>query len=88
LVYPGHDYTIENFRFALTVEPDNEVVKKRLAELQEKGSLSANPSTVRLEKQTNPFLRTQSVSIRKTLKMPDALDWEVFGCLRNKKNRF
>jgi hydroxyacylglutathione hydrolase len=88
LVYPGHDYTIDNYQFALTVEPDNEVVKKRLLELEANGSMSAIPSNIGLEKQTNPFLRTQSHSIRKTLNMPDAPDWEVFGYLRNKKNLF
>jgi hydroxyacylglutathione hydrolase len=88
LVYPGHDYTIDNYQFALTIEPDNEVVKKRLLELEAKGSLSSIPSTIGLEKQTNPFLRTQSLSIRKTLNMPDALDWEVFARLREMKNAF
>jgi hydroxyacylglutathione hydrolase len=88
LVYPGHDYTLENYQFALTVEPDNAITRKRLLELEEKGSMSATPSTIKLEKQTNPFLRTQSLSIRKTLKMPDEPDWEVFGCLREKKNHF
>jgi hydroxyacylglutathione hydrolase len=88
LVYPGHDYTIENYQFALTVEPDNTTVREQLERLKEQGSLSAIPSTVGLEKQTNPFLQTQSISIRKTLDMLDAPDWEVFGCLRNKKNQF
>ncbi len=88
LVYPGHDYTLENYQFALTVEPDNEIVKKRLSDLEAKGSLSAIPSTIGLEKQTNPFLRTQSPSIRKTLKMPDAPDWEVFKRLRTMKDDF
>jgi hydroxyacylglutathione hydrolase len=88
LVYPGHDYTAENYQFALTVEPNNEVVKKRLSELEAKGSMSAIPSTIKLEKQTNPFLRTQSLSIRTILNMPDAPNWEVFGDLRSKKNSF
>lgn len=87
-VYPGHDYTLENYQFALTVEPDNDMLRKRMAEFEAKDSLSAVPSTIGLEKQTNPFLRTQNGSIRNTLKMPNAPDWEVFGCLRNKKNQF
>jgi hydroxyacylglutathione hydrolase len=88
LVYPGHDYTIENYRFALTVEPDNVITKKRFGNIEAKGSLSANPSTIGLEKQTNPFLRTHSLSIRKTLNMPDTEDWKVFGCLRGMKDVF
>jgi hydroxyacylglutathione hydrolase len=87
-VYPGHDYTLDNYRFALTVEPDNAIVQKRLSELEEKGSLSAIPSTIGLEKQTNPFLRTQSCSIRNTLEMPDAPDGEIFAELRKRKDCF
>lgn len=87
-VYPGHDYTLDNYRFAMTVEPDNVIVQKCLSELEEKGALSAIPSTIGLEKQTNPFLRTQSRSIRNTLEMPDAPDWEVFAELRKRKDFF
>jgi len=87
-VYPGHDYTLENYRFALTVEPDNAIVQKCLSELEEKGSLSAVPSSIGLEKQINPFLRTQSRSIRNTLKMFDAQDWEVYAELRKRKDFF
>jgi hydroxyacylglutathione hydrolase len=87
-VYPGHDYTLENYRFALTVEPDNAVVRKCLSKLEEKGSLSAIPSTIGLEKQTNPFLRAQSRSIRNMLEMPGAPDWEVFAELRKRKDFF
>jgi hydroxyacylglutathione hydrolase len=88
LVYPGHDYTIENYQFALTVEPENALIKKRLLEIEAKGSLSVNPSTIGLEKQTNPFLRTQSPSIRRNLNLPDAEDWEIFSRLREMKNAF
>jgi hydroxyacylglutathione hydrolase len=87
-VYPGHDYTLDNYRFALTVEPENAVVRKRLAELEEKGTLSAIPSTIGQEKQTNPFLRTQSRSIQTTLEMPAAPDWEIFAELRKRKDFF
>jgi hydroxyacylglutathione hydrolase len=87
-VYPGHDYTLENYRFALTVEPDNAIVQNRLSELEAKGSLSVIPSTLGLEKQTNPFLRAQSHSIRNMLKMPDAPDWEIFAELRKRKDFF
>jgi hydroxyacylglutathione hydrolase len=87
-VYPGHDYTLDNYHFALTVEPDNVIVRKCLSELGGKGSLSAIPSTIGLEKQTNPFLQTQSRSIRNTLKMPDAPDWKIFAELRKRKDFF
>jgi hydroxyacylglutathione hydrolase len=59
-----------------------------LLEIEAKGSLSVNPSTIGLEKQTNPFLRTQSPSIRRNLNLPDAEDWEIFSRLREMKNAF
>lgn len=88
LVYPGHNYTLENYQFALTVESDNAIVGEQLKRLKEKGSLSAIPSTVGLEKQTNPFLRTHSLSIRKHLNMDNAENWEIFARLRKMKDVF
>jgi len=35
LIYPGHDYTEENYEFALTIEPDNKVVAKYLQAVKE-----------------------------------------------------
>ncbi len=54
LVYPGHDYTEENYRFALTMEPDNEAVKARLAQIQKD---PMPPSTIAQERATNIFIR-------------------------------
>ncbi len=54
LVYPGHDYTEENYRFALTIEPDNEAVKAQLARIQRNPTM---PSTIAQEKATNIFIR-------------------------------
>ena len=54
LVYPGHDYTEENYRFALTIEPDNEAVKAQLAQIQRNPT---PPSTIAQEKATNIFIR-------------------------------
>lgn len=58
-VYFGHEYTQSNARYALTVEPDNAALIARageIAELREKGRFTA-PTTIGLEKATNPFLR-------------------------------
>ena len=58
-VYFGHEYTLSNARYALTVEPENAALVARaeeIAELREKGRWTA-PTTIGLEKATNPFLR-------------------------------
>ncbi|MBK9004710.1 MAG: hydroxyacylglutathione hydrolase [Sphingomonadales bacterium] len=62
-VYCAHEYTQSNGRFALTVEPDNEALVARMEEvnaLRERGEPTV-PTTIGLEKATNPFMRAGSV---------------------------
>ena len=62
-IYCGHEYTLANGEFALTVEPDNEALVRRVAEVRaqrERGEVTL-PSTVALERATNPFMRAASV---------------------------
>jgi hydroxyacylglutathione hydrolase len=63
LVYCGHDYTEENCRFALSQEPDSQLLKARLKEVQQlhKAGKLTVPSTIAREKETNPFLRASSM---------------------------
>lgn len=59
LIYCGHEYTVSNLRFAQTLEPDNQVIAKKLAwarAARERGAPTL-PSTLSEERQTNPFLR-------------------------------
>jgi hydroxyacylglutathione hydrolase len=90
LVYPGHEYTVENIEFALTVEKDNPDLIKRSAEVKKMRNQGEPtvPSTIGLEKKTNPFLRPFSPSIRKSLNMQNEPDVEVFAELRRRKDRF
>jgi hydroxyacylglutathione hydrolase len=53
----GHEYTASNLRFAASVEPDNQAVAARRAGL----AASTTPTTVALERATNPFVRAASV---------------------------
>lgn len=62
-VYCAHEYTASNGRFALTVEPGNAALADRMAEvvaLRERGEATV-PSTIALERATNPFTRARSV---------------------------
>src|SRR5918993_2581044 len=55
-VYCGHEYTLDNGRFALTVEPDNSALVRRVDEVKaarERGEVTL-PTTVALEHATNP----------------------------------
>ena len=59
LVYGGHEYTLENMEFAAHEEPDNDAVRRRLEDVRRlRGQgLPTVPSTLAVEKATNPFLR-------------------------------
>ena len=62
-VYCGHEYTLANGRFALTIEPANAALVERMAEveaLRERGEPTL-PTTIALERATNPFMRAASV---------------------------
>lgn len=89
-VYPGHDYTEENYEFALTIEPENKIIQKLLEDIRKKQRQGkpAVPSTIAREKQTNIFLRSNTPEIKAAINMPNANDAEVFAELRKRKNIF
>lgn len=63
-VYFGHEYTLSNARYALTVEPENPALVARaeeISELRDKNRFTA-PTTIALEKLTNPFLRAKDAA--------------------------
>jgi len=45
------------------------------------------PTQIDIELETNPFLRPHVAAIRKRLGMEKAEDWQVFGEIRERKNR-
>lgn len=62
-IYCAHEYTQANGEYALVAEPDNLALKERMAEvltLRERGEATV-PTTIRLERATNPFMRAASV---------------------------
>ena len=62
-IYCAHEYTLSNARFAVTVEPDNADLVARLADViahRERGEATV-PTTIALERATNPFMRAKSV---------------------------
>ena len=62
-VYCAHEYTLSNGRFALTVEPDNEALVERMAmvEAMRAAGEATVPTTIALERATNPFMRAPGV---------------------------
>ena len=89
-VYAGHEYTLSNARFAISVDGANQALIERAREvelLRDEGKPTL-PTTIALELETNPFLRTGDPAIREGLGMTDADDVAVFAELRARKDRF
>ncbi|MBB6260831.1 hydroxyacylglutathione hydrolase [Paenochrobactrum gallinarii] len=89
-IYCGHEYSASNARFALTIDPDNEALQQRAAEITH---LRANdqltlPTSIARELATNPFLRASDRQIRARLSLTDASDEQVFTRIRALKDNF
>jgi hydroxyacylglutathione hydrolase len=89
-IYFGHEYTLSNARFALTIDPDNERLKTRAAEIEElrADGKFTTPTMMGLEKETNPFLRPADPAIRRNLIMEGKTNEEVFAEIRKRKDSF
>ena len=63
-LYPAHEYTLANARFAAHADPDGSDISKRLAEvtaLRDRGEITL-PTSVAEERRTNPFVRAPDVA--------------------------
>jgi len=94
MVYPAHEYTLENIRFAKLVEPENAALLER--EVRDRALRERNlptlPASLALEKRTNPFLRCQeSIVIEAASRFAGrCLDdpVSVFAAVREWRNTF
>src|SRR5215468_7809526 len=88
-LYCGHEYTASNVKFALSVDPDNPALKARAEEVAKQRA--ANQPTIPVllgeEKKANVFLRADDPQIAVKLHMKGAGAAEVFGELRERKNK-
>ena len=90
VIYAGHEYTLANARFAVTVDPDNRELKARAAEVERIRAAGevTQPSTIKLEKATNPYLRVDNPGIQHALGMEGADPTAITAELRKRKNSF
>ncbi|MDF0606398.1 hydroxyacylglutathione hydrolase [Neisseriaceae bacterium TC5R-5] len=93
-IYPAHEYTLANLRFALAVEANNPVLAIRSSRdqaLRERDQATL-PSTLSLELASNPFLRTAQTSIQQAVaqysEQPFSDEATTFALLRAWKNQF
>ena len=92
-MYCAHEYTASNLRFAAICDPDNPAVQQRISDTRElrAANLSTVPSTMQMEKATNPFLRYNDADIIKVLQqrgLTDTSGQAVFTALRLWRDKF
>ncbi|NGX58648.1 MAG: Hydroxyacylglutathione hydrolase, partial [Chlamydiae bacterium] len=83
-VFCGHEYTVKNLEFAASIEPSNKEVADRLAQSRRtrEQNIPTVPSSLAIEKKTNPFLRANQSSLRAAINMTESSDLEVFTQVR------
>ncbi len=87
-VWCAHEYTLGNLKFALTVDSENSDLQERMvtaSAMRQRGEATV-PSTIGLEKRTNPFLRWDVPAIQRSagIDIPD----RVFARIRGQKDNF
>ena len=88
-LYCGHEYTAANVKFALTVDPNNPALKARAEEVTKLRAENKPtvPTLLGEEKKANVFLRADDPSVAANLHMKGASAADVFGELRERKNK-
>lgn len=89
-IYCGHEYTLANIRFALTIEPDNAALKARAKEAEQEVARKRPtiPTSLGDEKKENPFLRADIAEVAAGIGMAGKPAAQVFAEIRERKNRF
>ncbi|HAV93972.1 MAG TPA: hydroxyacylglutathione hydrolase [Proteobacteria bacterium] len=94
ILYPAHEYTLDNIRFALTIEPENEalIAHKKQVEMLCKEDKPSLPTSLELELNINPFLRADVKNVQQRVaKLIDTntlTALETFTALRKLKDQF
>ncbi|WP_346293919.1 hydroxyacylglutathione hydrolase [Sphaerothrix gracilis] len=87
-VWCAHEYTLKNLQFALTVDGQNQDLQQRFQQVKaaRRQQQSTIPSNLKLEKQTNPFLRWDQPALQQAVGIEDPV--RTFARLRGKKDQF
>lgn len=89
-LYCGHEYTEANWRFAITRDPDNARLIARGDEIRRlrADGLPTLPTTVAIELETNPYLRTRTPALAVSAGLPAGTPSEIFAATRRAKDVF
>jgi hydroxyacylglutathione hydrolase len=89
-IYCAHEYTAANARFAATVETGNAALSARIEDIaaaRARGKPTV-PTSIGLERTTNPFLRADLPELADAVGMAGAPPHEVYGEIRRRKDVF
>jgi hydroxyacylglutathione hydrolase len=90
LIFCGHEYTLSNYRFALSVDSENVdliAANKRAVVLRSEGKPTI-PSSILIEIATNPFFRATSESLQKSCGHGSVDPVQILHNIREGKNQF
>jgi hydroxyacylglutathione hydrolase len=87
-IWCAHEYTLNNLKFALTVDSNNSELKDRYQKVEDmrRRDRATVPSLLGIEKQTNPFLRWDNPQLQAAVNSRDPI--QTFARLRGKKEMF
>src|SRR5690348_990793 len=83
-IYCGHEYTLANIKFALTIEPNNAALQARAKEAEKEiaAKRSTIPTQIGDEKRENPFLRADIPEVAAGIGMSGIPAAQVFAEIR------
>lgn len=93
-IFCAHEYTLSNISFARTIEPGNPALSTfaQTAEMKRAKGMPTLPSTMAIEKQVNPFLRSSEPGLVQMVKswygQPHLDEQQVFTLLRKAKDSY
>jgi hydroxyacylglutathione hydrolase len=86
-IFSGHEYSLQNMGFALSLEPMRNDIKERMQNIDHKDQFPV-PTTLEQELEMNPFFRTDQVEFRKALNLASASELETLIRIRELKDQF
>jgi len=89
-VYCAHEYTLNNANFALSIDPDNGVLKRKVSEIKDKRSqnIPTVPVLLSEEKKLNPFLNFDNKEFIERVGLENVSSTDNFRIIREMKDKF
>ena len=89
-LYCAHEYTKANAAFALTVDAENPALRERAREVDRlrAQNIPTVPTSVALERATNPFLRADEDAVKSAIGLAGAAAVDAFATIRALKDSF